>query len=73
MGTPPRAYRIMGVIEEEGGGHATRSTVLGDCVGVAKRNGGDAVLILGEGSGGVNLYNGSWNRPRLKVAVIKYL
>jgi hypothetical protein len=72
-GSPPRSYRIIGIVEEEGGGHATHNTVLGDCVSTAKTNGGDAVVLLGEASGGINLYSGSLNRPRIRVAVIKYL
>jgi hypothetical protein len=77
-GDPPRSYKILGVIEEEGGRHATTGTVEEDLVKVARTSGADALIVMGAerrpagfvyGSG----YGAFVSRPNVRTVAIKYL
>lgn len=60
-GTPPRRFKILGVIEEVGDNYSTRDSVLRDCARAAERLNADGVMIMGRSGASI------------KVAVIKYL
>jgi hypothetical protein len=75
-GTPPRAYQILGAIEEQGGSRATKKTVLEDIVPVARAHGADALIFVeaNRSFAGVDLQWGSMiSKPSVKVVAIKYL
>jgi hypothetical protein len=75
-GTPPRKFQVVGIYDEEGGTRATTSTVLGYLVPAARKQGADALIMLGTGRniGGVDVGSGVFSsRPKVKVAAIKYL
>ena len=74
--TPPRAYQIIGTIEEQGGSRATKNTVLEDIVPVARAHGADARIFMAADRSvtGVDLQWGSFiSKPSVKVVAIKYL
>lgn len=75
-GTPPRRYRILGVMESQGGGHSDIGFETDQLAKAAKKMGADAIIIMqaDAGVGGINLYSGRFMAaPRVKAVAIKYL
>lgn len=74
-GTPPRRYRILGVIEEEGGSRSTNGTVMADLVRGARQAGASALIVMeaGRNLAGVNLETGYFvGRATAKAVAIRY-
>jgi len=73
-GDPPRRYRVLGFMEEEGGTRATKGTVLNDLAKAAASHGAQAMIVMAAGNriSGVD-QDELMVRPKVKVMLIRYL
>jgi len=75
-GTPPRKYRILGMMSSQGGSHSDIDFEVEQIAKAARQKGADAIILMSTENrlAGINLYSGRFEHsPTVQALLIQYL